>query len=148
MRDTVNLYFFLLVFPIKLIASNTSRAWNFLNEKKNGHLRFFHQLVEGISQIIFQQKLKYFIEGFLRKIAKSKMAAIFTTPCIENLDWKDTIAILWRYFNSKLKMVTYFISLSKNYYLFLYHSFKMQTRMNHCLFVWNTKKIEENTKKL
>ena len=65
------------------------RAWNFWNEKKNGHLRFFHKQVEGISQIIFQQKWKYFIEGFLRKIAKSKMAAIFTTPCIENLDWKD-----------------------------------------------------------
>ena len=90
----------------------------FFKWKKNGHLRFFHQLVEGISQIIFQQKWKYFIEGFSRKIAKSKMAAIFTTPCIENLDWKDIIVIfenisiqnenLWHILLVSARITTYF----------------------------------------
>ena len=87
--------------------------------KKNGHLRFFHQLVEGISLIIFQQKWKSFIEGFSRKIAKSKMAAIFTTPCIENLDWKDKLLKYFKYLNLIWKTLPLLMRLIKNCKLFM-----------------------------
>ena len=128
-------------------AHLSPRAWNFLNEKK-WPSETFSPTGRRYFTDHFSAKMKIFHRGLFEKNSKIQNGRHFYHTLYRKSWLKGYNSYFWKYFNSKWKIVTYFISLSKNYYLFLYHSFKTQTRMNHCLFVWNTKKIEENTKKL